>query len=342
MTGDLETAVATARDNPALLGQEAAEAAFLSAWRSGRVPHAWLLTGPRGIGKATLAFRVARYVLAGGEGETLAVDAANPTFRRVAAGSHGDLFVLEPGAINPETNKPSREIVIGQVRQLTGFLARTSAEGGWRVAIIDTAEAMNRNAANALLKVLEEPPARCLIILTSNAPGRLLATIRSRCRRLPMTALDDATVARLLVRYRGLGAGEAADIARLAGGSIGRAVELADAGGLALQEDIFSLLSRLPALPIPDIHGFADRIARPAKEASDAFPLALELLADWAAERGRKAGSGDVESWLSLWDKIVRLQTRTDAINLDRKLVLLEVFLAIAETARGSQPSQRR
>ncbi len=330
------------RSNPGLVAQAAAEASFLAAWRSGRVPHAWLFTGPRGVGKATLAYRIARFVLSGGEGETLALDPAHPTFRRVAAGSHGDLVVLEPGAINPETGKPSREIVVGQVRALTGFLARTSAEGGWRVAIIDTAEAMNRNAANALLKVLEEPPARCLIILTSNAPGRLLATIRSRCRRLPMPALDDPTVARLLVRYRGLQAADAADIARLAGGSIGRAVEIADHGGLALHEAVDALLGQLPALAIPEIHGFADRIARPPKDAGDSFPLAMEVLADWTARRARVAGPGGVESWLAVWDKIGRLQNRTDAINLDRKLVLLDVFMAIADAARSAQPNRRR
>lgn len=322
------------RNNPDLVGQDAAEAAFLSAWRSGRVAHAWLISGPRGVGKATFAFRVARFVLAGGAGDSLVLPAAHPTFRRVAAGSHSDLMVLQPGMMHPDTKKETREIVVGHVRAATEFLTRTSGEGGWRVAIVDTAEAMNRNAANALLKILEEPPAQCLVLLTSSAPGRLLATIRSRCRQLKLPPLDDAVVARLLARYRP-GERDAAALAALSGGSIGRAMELADLGGIELQGQLDALLERLPALDIPGVHGFAERLARPPKGAPEGgFALALELLAERAAVRAR--GGAAVESWLAVWDKIGQLQNRVDAVNLDRKLVLLEAFLAIAAAARGT------
>jgi DNA polymerase-3 subunit delta' len=339
---EAETIDLSPRTNPDLAGQGAAEAAFLSAWRSGRVPHAWLISGPRGVGKATFAFRVARFVLSGGVGDGLALAADHPTFRRVAVGSHGDLMVLQPGMIHPETKKETKEIVVDHVRAVVEFLTRTSAEGGWRAAIIDTAETMNRNAANALLKILEEPPAQCLVLLTSSAPGALLPTIRSRCRQLKMPPLDDTTVARLLARYRP--GANATALATLADGSIGRALELADLGGLALKQKLDALLERLPALDIPDVHGFAEVMARPPKGAPDGgFALTLELLAQRAAERAKAPGAA-VESWLAVWDKIGHLKNRTDAVYLDRKLVLLDAFFAIAAAARGATagPSARR
>jgi DNA polymerase-3 subunit delta' len=338
----------TPGNNPDLVGQEAAEAAFLSAWRSGRVPHAWLISGPRGVGKATFAFRVARFVLAGGSGESLALAADHPTARRVAVGSHGDLMVLQPGMIHPDTKRETQEIVIGHVRATVDFLTRTSAEGGWRVAIVDSAETMNRNAANALLKILEEPPAQCLLLLTSSVPGALLPTIRSRCRQLKLPPLGSDVIARLLARLRpgadaphsNLGA-----LATLAEGSIGRAIEIADLGGVALDAKLDALLERLPTLDIPDVHGFAEVMARPPKGAPEGgFALALELLARRAAARAKLPGAA-VESWLAVWDKIGHLKNRADAVYLDRKLVLIEAFLALAGAARAgraSAPSTRR
>ncbi len=149
--------------------------------------HAWLITGAPGVGKATLAYRFARRLLAGVQpGDTLAVDPASPVFRRVAVGSHADLLTVE----REWDDKKSRlrgEIVVDDARAISAFLRLTPAEGGWRVVVIDGAEHMNRNAANAVLKMLEEPPPRAVLLLTCAAPGRLLPTIRSRCRRLALT-----------------------------------------------------------------------------------------------------------------------------------------------------------
>jgi DNA polymerase-3 subunit delta' len=341
MTEAASASDTTPRSNPDLVEQGPAEAAFLAAWHSGRVPHAWLISGPRGVGKATLAFRIARFVLAGGVAETpslepgLAIAPDHPTFRRVAAGSHGDLMVLQPGMIHPDTRRETQEIVIGHVRAIVDFLTRTSAEGGWRVAIVDNAETMNRNAANALLKILEEPPARCLLLLTSSVPGALLPTIRSRCRQLKLPPLAPDAVARLLARFRP--GSDAKALAALAEGSIGRALEIADLGGAALDARIDALLERLPALDVPDVHGFAEVMARPPKGAPEGgFALALELLARRAAERARRPGAA-VESWLAVWDKIAELKNRADAVYLDRKLVLIEAFLALAGAARAGR-----
>src|ERR1700737_4487361 len=170
------------RANPILLGHQAAERTLLDAMHQGRMHHAWLITGPEGIGKATLAFRFARRLLAGQEGtaDSLALDPTHPVFRRVVAGGHADLKTVER-AIDEKTKRLKRDIAVKDVREINGFMALTPAEGGWRVAIVDGAEDLNQNSANALLKILEEPPSRAVLILVCSATGRLLPTIRSRC-----------------------------------------------------------------------------------------------------------------------------------------------------------------
>ena len=180
------------RENPLLFGHAAAQAQILEAMLGGRMHHAWLITGAPGVGKATLAYRFARRLLAGVQpGRQLAVAATSPVFRRVAAGSHADLLTVE----REWDDKKSRlrgEIVVDDARTISAFLRLTPAEGGWRVVVIDGAEHMNRNAANSVLKMLEEPPPRAVLLLTCAAPGRLLPTIRSRCRRLALAPLAAA------------------------------------------------------------------------------------------------------------------------------------------------------
>ncbi|MBC7801304.1 MAG: AAA family ATPase, partial [Gemmatimonadaceae bacterium] len=165
------------RANPLLLGHAAAEAAMDDAIRARRVHHAWLLTGLEGIGKATCAYRFARRLLAG---TGAAHDPDSPLFRRVAAGTHADLLTIERAWDDKRKRKRS-EIVVDSARGAAEFLRLTPAEGGWRIVVVDGAEHLNRNAANALLKILEEPPARAVLLLVCAAPGRLLPTIRSRC-----------------------------------------------------------------------------------------------------------------------------------------------------------------
>src|SRR5581483_7887541 len=187
------------RANPMLLGHDAAALALHQLFEAGRLPHAVLLGGPRGIGKATFAFRLARFVLARSSAAELAAPALfvapegpaaglvippdSGTFRRVAAGGHADLLTVER-AYDPRRRRLRSEIVVDDTREIAAFLRLTPAEGGWRVVVVDGADEMNRNAANALLKILEEPPRQTLLILVAHSPGRLLPTIRSRCRRL--------------------------------------------------------------------------------------------------------------------------------------------------------------
>ena len=345
------------RENPDLLGHESVERELRRLAEVQRMPHALLLTGPRGIGKATLAFRLARFLLAPPRERTesgLAIDHGSSVFRRVAAGGHADLLTVER-AYDPRRRRLRSEIIVDDVRAIGGFLQLTAAEDGWRIVIIDGAEEMNRNAANALLKILEEPPRRALLLLVSHGPGRLLPTIRSRCCRCPLTTLPQHLVLDLLGRYRpDLGAPEAEALARLGEGSIGRAIELADAGGVALYRTMLDVLGQIPRLDIAGLYAFAEKLARP--DAEDAYRASEDLLSQFLARmivglaRGA-LGGGDLQPeerevmrrlatradpmrWAELRDRIERDFANTDQLNLDRKQAILGAFFAVEELAR--------
>jgi DNA polymerase III subunit delta' len=340
------------RENPDLIGQERAEAALLDAYRAGRLPHAWLITGPRGIGKTTLAFRFARFLFAqGGEGQglfaappsSLATDPVSAAFRRVASGGHADLLLIER-AYDPKRKRRRSEIVVDDVRQIGDFLHLTPAEGGWRIVIVDGADEMNRNAANTLLKVLEEPSQRSLLLITSTTPGRLLPTIRSRCRHLTMPPLAEPQVTDLIRKYLpSLSAADAAGLAQLGEGSIGRALDLAEAGGVALDREMMALLATLPALDGGAVDRFADKMGRFGGEES--FRLVSELLPARLARMIRDAASGEgaspkffgrrpLDRWVEVWEKLNSLFALVDVVNLDRKQTMLNAFFALEEASR--------
>lgn len=353
------------RANPDLVGHAPAERMLLDAWNSGRLAHAWLICGPKGIGKATLAYRFARFALSGGgEGgglfgggpESLELSTSHPVFRRVCSGGHADLKVVERGWSDDKKTKLRSEIVIDDVRGVGGFLSLTPAEGGWRVVIIDSADEMNRNAANAVLKVLEEPPRNALMLLVSHSPGRLLPTIRSRCRRLMLNPLAEDKVAELLIRHcPGLPGDDVTALARLGEGSIGKAMALAAEGGLDLYRELIELLGTLPKLDVPALHAFGDRVAKAENDA--AYRTVTELLTWWLARlvraggregrgmaevvagegalMGRLLGAASLEQWLEVWEKVTSLFARTDAVNLDRKQAVITAFLAVERLARA-------
>ncbi|HEY1258915.1 MAG TPA: DNA polymerase III subunit delta' [Stellaceae bacterium] len=349
----------TPRANPELLGHEPAEAALRRLAEAGRLPHAILLCGPRGIGKATLAFRLVRYLLAPPELRTdreggLAIEPESDVFRRIAAGGHADLLTVER-EWDPRQRRLRGEILAEDARAVARFLHLTAAEGGWRIVVVDGAEEMNRSAANALLKILEEPPQHALLLLVSHNPGRLLPTIRSRCRRFPLapSALDLA--AGLLARQRpDLEAAECKALTALTGGSVGRALDLADGGGLGLYRSVIELVAAAPKTDMARLHGFAEQLAR--RDAEDAYraggELLLQLLARVAVEGARRAPEGtetvagegeairhlgshaDPARWAALRGQIAESFAQTDALNLDRKQAVLGAFFAIADLSR--------
>jgi DNA polymerase-3 subunit delta' len=321
------------RANPLLLGHDAAEATLAEAMRSGRMHHAWLLTGPEGVGKATLAFRFARRLLAGTPaGASLALDQQEKVFRRVAAGSHADLLTVER-EWDAKRKRLRREVVVDDVRRIADFLHLTPAEGGWRVVVLDGAEDLNRSAANALLKVLEEPPARAVLLLVCSAAGRLLPTIRSRCRRLRLQALDDAAMTDLLARYLpDVPDAERGRLVTLGEGSVGRALMLAEGGGVTVADLVGNVLDALPNVSARRAHEVADALARD----EDAFSTFMDLTraalaaAVRAVARGRAdpdqqklVGARPLAAWVDVWHALSHLQYETDAFHLDKRQAIL-------------------
>jgi DNA polymerase-3 subunit delta' len=311
------------RQTLALYGHAEAEQVFLDAYRGARMPHAWLIGGPRGIGKATLAYRMARFVFAHPDpaspavqqAATLALPADHRALRRVAAQAHSDLLALE--RTEGDSGKLRTVIQVDDVRRTIGFFGSTAGEGGWRVCIVDSADELNAAGANALLKILEEPPPKALLLVVSHAPGRLLPTIRSRCRRLGRDPADPEIKA----------AAVAAD------GSVARALDLIGGNALAVRERVNTMLDALPAVDPRALHALGDALGRD----ESAFTAFVDAVRDWLsarvtagrAEPGRLAGSADV------WDRLNRAAREVEVFHLERKPMVFNVFGWLAEASRG-------
>ena len=316
MTGTAE------REATGLLGQAEAEQALLGAWRSGRLHHGWLFTGPAGIGKASLALWFARIVL--GEAEPRAIG-------RMAAGTHADLLIIAR-SIDERRARARTEIVLEDVRPLSDLLHRTAA-GGWRVVVIDGADHLNRHAANALLKLLEEPPNKVLILLTCSALGRLLPTIRSRCRLLRLPALDEPNMHEVLQRLLpALQPGERQTLIDFSDGSPGRALALAEEDGIILSEIARGALSRRHHPPGSWCYEVADAVLR-HEDGFSAFigllsaaistTMRRDLRADASERSVSLLSSRSAESWADTCAELGRLRDETEAFNLDKRQALL-------------------
>ncbi|MGA8824371.1 MAG: DNA polymerase III subunit delta' [Pseudolabrys sp.] len=330
------------RETTALFGHGDAERGLLDAYKSGRIPHAWLIGGPPGIGKATLAFRLARFVLAHPDPLTsevqkatsLAVDPAHPVARRIAAQAQGDLLVLER-SINEQTGKLYTVIRVDDVRRTVSFFGSTAGEGGWRIAIVDAIDDLQREGANAILKVLEEPPQRSLLLLISHAPGRELPTIRSRCRRLLLRPLEREDVARALAEAMGRDASdqEVLQAAQAAEGSVGRALGLLDGATLALRQRVLELLEQLPEPDPRGLHALGEAIGGTDPKTLEAF---MDLVNGWLSARLGEASQGKAQMArvAETWEKVNRAAREAEAYNLERKPLVFSVFGALAEAAR--------
>jgi DNA polymerase-3 subunit delta' len=331
------------RANPTLLGHPEAEATILEALRTGRMHHAWLITGPEGVGKATLAYRFARRLLAGRPAEeSLALDPTHPVFRRVAANSHADLLTVER-MLNEKTRRMKTQIAVEDVRKITGFMSLTPAEGGWRVVVVDGAEDLNPASANALLKILEEPPPRAILLLVCAAPGRLLPTIRSRCRRLRLTPLSDEPMSALLAQYLPqIEPDERGRLLTLAEGSPGRAIMLAEDEGLKIAILVDKLLSDLPAVPVSRGYEIADFLGR----SETGFSTFMDLMRAGVAAAVRESVRGradpdqerlvalrSLDAWGELWQGLTRLQAETERFSLDKRQAIVAGVGMLTATA---------
>lgn len=333
--------------NPELFGHERAEAIFLRALGTGRLPHAWLVSGPRGIGKATLAYCCARRLLAGDDQARAAVDPTHPVFRMVANKAHPDLRVLER-MVNAKTGRRSKDILIEQVRLADEAMYATAARGGRKVLLVDPVDELNRQGANALLKLLEEPPASVVILLVCQRPGLLPRTILSRCAQLRLAPLPaDAVLAGLARLAPGLSPERRAALAAAAAGSIGRALEL-EAGGwlerygeflpklVAARDSPAARLTLATKLvPPADGEGFratADLIGavlrRVAALQAGRLP-AVELIAGETELLAALAAGRGLDHWVAMWDKLTALAGRVDAVNLDPLQTLLQIVQAV-------------
>lgn len=266
------------REAARVIGQDAAMRDFLRSAGTGRLHHAWLLAGPRGVGKATLAWAIARWLLADGAPGTLETDPDSALARRMRALSEPRLALVRR-PFNEKTGRHSAEITVEEIRRLLGFFQMTATDGGRRVAIIDAADEMNPSAANALLKLLEEPPPGAVLLLVAHRPARLLPTIRSRCRLLRLAPLDPAAMAEVLAQAGAeVAPDEAEGLAALSGGSAGEALRLSGQDGLAVYGRLLALAASLPRLDRQAAARIAEAASARAQGDGDPFDLVVTLL----------------------------------------------------------------
>lgn len=344
MSGELESDQEPGAEHPrrtyTLFGHAEAEASLAAAFHGGRPHHAWMLTGPKGVGKATLAYRAARVVLGAKAvgSRPLQVDSADPIARRIEQLAHPDLFVMRCG--RNERGKFRREITADEARALSGFFALQPAEGGWRVAIIDAVDDLNRHAANAILKILEEPPSRALLLLVTHAPGAILPTIRSRVRRLSLRPLDAPTMAAAFAH-----ANDTADLTTaigMAAGRPGRALALAGLGAHALQKAVEQGLDGLVRGRPTALIQLAATASGPLADAKAQVLLALLKhaahqaacagqgletgAAEWLAKAGRRERS---ERWADVFREIAATEAALQGLDMDPGLAVSRATQAI-------------
>lgn len=348
------------RATPKLFGHETAEQALAEGFASGRMHHGWLISGAEGIGKATLAYKFARHVLAApGERDparrTLDISTESIAARQVLALSHPGLLVLRR-PWDFKTKRHPQIIPVDEVRRVKTFLSHASEAGAWRVVIVDTADLLNINAANALLKSLEEPPLRTFFLLLTASPGRLLPTIRSRCRILDLQPLAEADLRRAVLQalapeeHEPPGPDDWVRLVSLSEGSVRRALTLWLGDGLKLDARLRQIITKLPAVDWQAVHALADETASQA--AAERFEMMFDLLLKLIARLVRASAglpSPDEETrlarrlvpearlatWAELWETIAREKSEAQALNLDRKSLILQTFGRIGVASRG-------
>ncbi len=343
------------RDCIRLLGQHTAEASFLESYNGGRFHHAWLVTGAKGVGKASFAYRAAKFLLSQeGDGgglfgppDTLDVDQSHSAVHLINSGAHPGLSVLKR-KYDSKGKKFFKAIRVDDVRGLNTFFGLSSSDGGWRVVIVDPVDDMNTNSANAILKILEEPPKKTIFFLLSHTPAGLLPTIQSRCRRLTLNPLAADLTEKIIAPFAdGISTDELKTLVSLAEGSPGKAAALHNAGGLDAFSGLLSIFGSYPKYDPDKLHGLADLAAKKDSEAlyrvlCELFPWwlsrfvraasigfdKLPLVAGEAAVMQSLLNSKPVPFWIEVWENANHLIERADTVNLDKKQVILNLFLS--------------
>ncbi|CAN7388133.1 DNA polymerase III subunit delta' [Aminobacter sp. LjRoot7] len=326
--------IAEPAENPRLFGHEQAIAMLTAAYRSGKLPHALILAGPVGIGKATLAFHLANHLLRYPDYRSAPEELADPDprsglFRQVATGAHPSVLHLTRPQ-NDKTKGFKSVVTVDEIRKVSRFLSMTSHDGAYRVVIVDPADDMNTNAANALLKNLEEPPARTLFILIVHAPGSLLPTIRSRCQTIRLTPLDDNALLAALAGTDQPAPDEPearASLVQRAGGSVRAAVLLTQYGGLEIAEALDKIVQS-GRNDIGAAHKLADAVAgRDSAIQFDVFNRrALDLLSDTAAEAAYNSDLSRANALSDAWHDAQNAISETETYNLDKKQHVLAMI----------------
>lgn len=353
------------RETTALFGQAQAERDFLDSFTHGRMHHAWLITGPRGVGKATLAWRIARFLLAqpveegGGlfgdappAPDTLEISPDHPVYRRSAQLAEPRLCLIRR-AWDEKKGRHAAQISVEEVRKLNGFFHMSATDGGRRVVIVDSADEMNISAANALLKTLEEPPKHAVLLLISHQPSRLLPTIRSRCRELRLSSLSHDTLARAL-DAAGFDAADQTDaLGELSAGSVGEALRLTNLDGVDAYAEIVALFATLPrldrarALRLAEscagaanverydlILGLMDRFLSRLARAGAGRPPIVEAAEGEAQLMTRLAPNGfAARDWAVLQQELSARAAHARAVNLDPAALILDMVFKINDTA---------
>ena len=312
-----------------LIGHDHAMQQVRDAFASGRMHHAWLLTGIEGIGKAALAQRIADHVLSGGQNPLGPLDRTNRTTKLILAEAHPDLLTVRR-SVDEKTGAQRNVIVVDDALRVAAFLRKTSTHGGWRVVLVDEAHRLNRNGQNAILKILEEPPQRALIVLTATMPGALLPTIRSRCRSLSLAPLDEQAMRAILAQAAPrLEPDAVAELLQLAGGSAGFALKIVETEVLPLYTELKSLLAQLPKFDLPRVHKLADQISRKAD--AESYEVLTSLLVerlrlDVAALAEAGIGGTRIRAGLERWDRTRATLATAEHSNLDKKLAFVNAL----------------
>ncbi len=348
---EIETGNIIPRNNAYLLGFEAEEKFLLDAWKNNTLHNSWLISGIEGIGKATLAYKFARFILSADETQkekytSLDVPENAVTFKLVANNAHPDMKVIERDYTETDRKKVMKSIKDGEqmsneelkglkksafiriddVRTINEFLSKRSGNDGWRVVIVDAIDDMNTASANAILKVLEEPPHKTLMLLVSHNPNRLLPTIRSRCAKLNLKPLPENTVASLLRRYRPeLDEKNVKQLAALSSGSIGKAIGYADNAALAVYDKLCKIIYAKDHFAIADVLDFCTA----GSADDDSYDLTRELILKFIAENVRQADNP--EEFTKSWDEAVRIFNETSGLNLDKKQALMNIIVNLCK-----------